>query len=198
MNVFYPAQSMVIKKQIHVLTDDTLPENSNDFQLPTLNEAQFLDKHSQNAQSQNMHNQDAQNQDTQNQDTQNPIITATPNIIMRHLDKNLSLLLDADNQLNDIQALLNHIHHCIVYVKDFKDGRIFSLIRQIHQSDHRTKIWICGQYSADQVAYLSKIGVSAFVADDDKLTTIQKTIDDLQTASHGASANELPMFRQFA
>lgn len=178
MNIYYPKSNLVSTRQFYVLChEDDSGQNFEGINLPTLTEAQFLNN-------------------DYNTDSENPaIVTAAPKMAMRHRDENLNLLLTADDEFDDIKPLLNHIHHIVVYVTDFKDGRIFSLIRQIHQSDFESEIWVCGQYGSDQVAYLSKIGVSAFVADSDKLSIIQKTIHDLQTASDGVSVGALPMFR---
>lgn len=178
MNIFYPKTKLVSTGQFYVLHNEEAP--AQDFEginLPTLTEVQFANN-------------------DYNTDSENPtIVTAAPTMAARHRDEDINLLLTADDEFDDIKALLAHIHRIVIYVTDFKDGRIFSLIRQINQSKVESEIWVCGQYGVDQVAYLSKIGVSAFVADSDKLSVIQQTIDDLQTASDGVSVSALPMFR---
>lgn len=107
------------------------------------------------------------------------------------------LLLTADSTTEEVQSVLDTapITVFVVYVADFKDGRVFSLVRQLNKLCEQAKIIIAGEFGLDQASYFYKSGANAFVVPVDKVATLKSTLSDLQTAHTGTSANALPMFR---
>lgn len=107
------------------------------------------------------------------------------------------LLLTADDSVACVQAVLDvaNLKNVVMYVQDFKDGRVFSLIRQIRQINLQANIIIAGEYGLDQSSYFVKAGASGFLVSDDKIQTLKHTLGDLKTAQSPKSLQALPMFR---
>ncbi|UNU74209.1 DUF934 domain-containing protein [Moraxella nasovis] len=111
--------------------------------------------------------------------------------------ENLGLFLTADTTFEKLQDLIINGDNTplIFYIKQFTDGRVFSLIRHCRQKGYQGQIIIIGQFAADQAGYFVKSGASGFVVADGQADTLTLTLKDLQTAHVGLSANQLPMFR---
>lgn len=115
--------------------------------------------------------------------------------------KSQSVLLTADTTADELDLLIkNHlleIKSVYFYVADFKDGRVFSLIKYLRNQgyDKQNAIYVCGEFGLDQANYFVKSGANGFVVSDDKVATLKHTLTDLQTGHFGQSANSLPMFR---
>ncbi|MDO4441190.1 MAG: DUF934 domain-containing protein [Moraxella sp.] len=107
------------------------------------------------------------------------------------------LLLTADNTIDEIKDVLDEalINLFVVHVSDFKDGRVFSLVRQLRQLSEQAEIVIAGEFGLDQAAYFHKSGANAFAVAPERVDTLKNTLDDLKTAHAGTSASALPMFR---
>lgn len=110
-------------------------------------------------------------------------------------DNSQSVLLSADNHLSDLDNLPKSVQTVIFYVADFKDGRVFSLVRHLKQTGFKGDIWIAGEFSLDQSGYFYKSGATGFIVQDNQLATLKNTLADLKTAHFGQSVNSLPMFR---
>ncbi|MDO5650508.1 MAG: DUF934 domain-containing protein [Moraxella sp.] len=102
------------------------------------------------------------------------------------------LLLTADDIGRHLE--LSHLNGIVIYITDFKDGRVFSLVRHIRQVSD-VNIIIAGEFGIDQAAYFYKSGANGFIIDDNQIETIKNTLNDLKTAHFGQSASSLPMFR---
>ncbi|WFF39383.1 DUF934 domain-containing protein [Moraxella nasibovis] len=107
------------------------------------------------------------------------------------------LLLTADSTVSEVQAVLDQalVNLFVIYVADFKDGRVFSLVRQLRKISEQAEIIIAGEFGVDQAAYFYKSGANGFAVSSDKVVTLKSTLDDLKTAHAGTSAGALPMFR---
>ncbi|WP_323842695.1 DUF934 domain-containing protein [Moraxella sp. Pampa] len=106
------------------------------------------------------------------------------------------LLLTANDTIETVKAVLNQtsIKLFVVYVLDFKDGRVFSLVRQLRQLDTQARIIVAGEFGLDQASYFYKSGADGFVVSPERITLLKSTLNDLKTAHAGTSANALPMF----
>ncbi|MBE9578644.1 MULTISPECIES: DUF934 domain-containing protein [Moraxella] len=112
-----------------------------------------------------------------------------------HLDYHILLTAD-DNEHELAQSLdINTLKNILIYVKDFKDGRVFSLIRQLRKINDHATIIVGGAFGLDQSSYFVKSGANGFIVDDDKVDTLILTLNDLKTAQSRQSVNALPMFR---
>lgn len=110
-----------------------------------------------------------------------------------HLDYHILLTAD-DNEL--AQSLdINTLKNILIYVKNFKDGRVFSLIRQLRKINTHAMIIVGGAFGLDQSSYFAKSGVNGFIVNDNKVDTLILTLNDLKTAQSRQSVNALPMFR---
>lgn len=109
-------------------------------------------------------------------------------------DNSLSVLLTADNSMADLDNLPKSVQTVIFYVADFKDGRVFSLVRHLKKT-FVGDIWIAGEFSLDQSGYFYKSGATGFIVQDNQLMTLNNTLADLKTAHFGQSVSSLPMFR---
>lgn len=111
--------------------------------------------------------------------------------------ENSYLLLTADDNEDELSQILDikRIQNILVYVKDFKDGRVFSLIRQIRKTNETADIIVSGKFGLDQSNYFVKSGANAFIVADDKIETLIRTLNDLSTAQSRQSVSSLPMFR---
>lgn len=107
------------------------------------------------------------------------------------------LLLTADNAIDEVKEVLEEalVNLFVVYVSDFKDGRVFSLVRQLRQLSEQAEIVIAGEFGLDQAAYFYKSGANAFAVASERISTLKNTLNDLKTAHAGISAGALPMFR---
>lgn len=105
----------------------------------------------------------------------------------------------ADSTPSDIDRWLKergeNLQAVLFNVADFKDGRIFSLIKHLRHQGYQSDIYVGGDFALDQANYFIKSGITGFIVADDKLTTLKQTLSDLQTGHLGSSANALPMFR---
>lgn len=106
------------------------------------------------------------------------------------------LLLTADDNEDELAEHLDikKLTNILIYVKDFKDGRVFSLIRQIRQVNTSATIIVSGEFGLDQSSYFVKSGATGFVVDDDKVDTLKHTLSDLKSAYNGQSVRALPIF----
>lgn len=112
-----------------------------------------------------------------------------------HLDYHVLLTVD-DNENELAQVLdISLLKNILIYVKDFKDGRVFSLIRQIRKINNHAMIIVVGAFGLDQSSYFIKLGANGFIVNDDKVDTLILTLNDLKTAQSRLSVNALPMFR---
>lgn len=112
-----------------------------------------------------------------------------------HLDYHLFLTAD-DNDNELAQSLdINTLKNILIYVKDFKDGRVFSLIRQLRKINDHAMIIVGGAFGLDQSSYFVKSGANGFIVNDNKVGTLILTLNDLKTAQSRQSVNALPMFR---
>ena len=109
-------------------------------------------------------------------------------------DNSSSVLLTADNHLSDLDNLPKSVQTVVFYVADFKDGRVFSLVRHLKKT-FVGDIWIAGEFSLDQSGYFYKSGATGFIVQDNQLATLKNTLADLKTAHFGQSVSSLPMFR---
>ncbi|AKG19781.1 hypothetical protein AAX09_05495 [Moraxella bovoculi] len=107
------------------------------------------------------------------------------------------LLVTADNTIKEIESVLDEalINLFVVYVADFKDGRVFSLVRQLRQLREHAEIIIAGEFGLDQASYFYKSGANAFAVRPELVTTLKTTLHDLKTAHAGTASDALPMFR---
>lgn len=107
------------------------------------------------------------------------------------------LLVTADNTIKEIESVLDEalINLFVVHVADFKDGRVFSLVRQLRQLREHAEIIIAGEFGLDQASYFYKSGANAFAVRPELVTTLKTTLHDLKTAHAGTTADALPMFR---
>ncbi len=125
-------------------------------------------------------------------------ITLLLDDLEQHKDKkDVFLLLTADDSKDNIYANSNlkQAKNIFFYVRDFKDGRVFSLIRQIRKINQSADILVGGEFGLDQASYYHSLGASGFVVDDDKVDILLHTLTDLKSAQQGISAHSLPMFR---
>ncbi|MCL1623467.1 DUF934 domain-containing protein [Moraxella sp. Tifton1] len=107
-----------------------------------------------------------------------------------------NILLTADNTTDEIDELLKKpIDKAVFFVKDFKDGRTFSLIRYLINKGFDKEIYLLGNYGLDQANYYLKSGATGFFVKDEQLDTLLKTLSDLKSGHFGQSAKALPMFQ---
>lgn len=118
------------------------------------------------------------------------------------IDKTLlahqAVLLTADNTPDDIDVLKPYfatLQAVYFYVADFKDGRVFSLVKHLRNQGFDADIYIAGEFGLDQANYFVKSGASGFIVNDDKIDTLKHTLKDLKSAHFGQSVSALPMFR---
>lgn len=111
--------------------------------------------------------------------------------------ENVFLLLTADDSFENIKKKgdITHVNNFLIYVKDFKDGRTFSLIRQIRKENQSAQIFVGGLFGLDQANYYTKSGATGFFVQDEQLQTILKTLKDLKSGHSGQSVGVLPMFQ---
>lgn len=107
------------------------------------------------------------------------------------------LWLTADDGIEELGvALGQHTPSVIVvYVADFKDGRVFSLVRQSRHLGFDGEILVIGEFGLDQASYFKNSGVTGFLVHQERLDTLTKTLNDLASAHKGISAGALPLFR---
>ena len=107
-----------------------------------------------------------------------------------------NILLTADNTPDEIDELVKKsLDKAIFFVKDFKDGRTFSLIRYLRNKGFDKEIYVLGNYGLDQANYYLKSGATGFFVKDEQLDTLLKTLNDLKSGHFGNSVNKLPMFQ---
>ncbi|MDO4427174.1 MAG: DUF934 domain-containing protein [Moraxella sp.] len=108
----------------------------------------------------------------------------------------VSLLLTADDTADELSAIIakQPIANVVIYVADFKDGRVFSLVRGLRLAGFAQDILVAGKFGFDQASYFYKSGVSGFVIAEDKLELLSHTLGDLKTAYEGRSVKRLPLF----
>lgn len=107
-----------------------------------------------------------------------------------------SVLFTADNTPDEIDELVQKpIESLVFFVKDFKDGRTFSLIRYLRNKGFDKEIYVLGNYGLDQANYYLKSGASGFFVKEEQLDTLLKTLEDLKSGHFGQSVAGLPMFQ---
>lgn len=108
----------------------------------------------------------------------------------------VSLLLTADSTVDELCAIIakQPIANAVVYVADFKDGRVFSLVRGLRLAGFAQDILIAGKFGFDQASYFYKSGASGFVIAEEKFELLSHTLGDLKSAYEGRSVSRLPLF----
>lgn len=107
----------------------------------------------------------------------------------------VSAALNADTTPDEIEAIVAALPKSLLfYLADFKDGRVFSLIRHARHKGYIGEIIVAGEFALDQANYFVKSGADAFVVADDQVATLSKTLTDLATGYNGESVNRLPLF----
>lgn len=110
-------------------------------------------------------------------------------------EEELAAALTADTTPDEIEAIVAAAPKSLLfYLADFKDGRVFSLIRHARHKGYTGEIIVAGEFALDQANYFVKSGADAFVVADDQVTTLNKTLTDLATGYNGESVNRLPLF----
>lgn len=107
------------------------------------------------------------------------------------------IILMADNSLDELDNFLlsKEIDRAVFFVKDFKDGRTFSLIRYLRNKGFDKEIYVLGNYGLDQANYYIKSGATGFFIKEEQLETLLKTLEDLKSGHFGNSVNQLPIFQ---
>ncbi len=101
---------------------------------------------------------------------------------------------------DDASALLPQLHRIAVVAIDFTafmDGRGFSQARYLREAGFKGEIRATGDYIRDQLFYLSKVGVDAFVlpkdADPDDW---RRALTDISESYQSNADQPLPLFRR--
>ena len=131
-----------------------------------------------------------------NHQTENAIHLALFDEFDNFANQTNNILLTADNTPDEIDELVKKsVEKSVFFVKDFKDGRTFSLIRYFRNKGFTGEIYLLGNYGLDQANYYLKSGATGFIVKDEQLETIVKTLNDLKSGHFGQSAKTLPMFQ---
>ncbi|WP_294035411.1 DUF934 domain-containing protein [uncultured Moraxella sp.] len=110
-------------------------------------------------------------------------------------EEELAAALTADTTPDEIDSAVADTPSSLLFnLADFKDGRVFSLIRHARHKGYTGEIIIAGEFALDQANYFVKSGATAFVVADEKVATLTKTLSDLATGYNGESVNRLPLF----
>lgn len=106
-------------------------------------------------------------------------------------------ILNADSTTNQIADTLKNKPEVLVFdVRDFRDGRVFSLVRHARHLGFDGEIYVQGSFALDQANYFVKSGVDAFLVEENCVPTLQKTLQDLASAYDGCLIGRLPLFSE--
>lgn len=110
-------------------------------------------------------------------------------------EEELAAALTADTTPDEIESAVADAPNSLLFnLADFKDGRVFSLIRHARHKGYTGEIIVAGEFALDQANYFVKSGADAFVVADEQVATLNKTLTDLATGYNGESVNRLPLF----
>ncbi len=110
-------------------------------------------------------------------------------------EEELAAALTADTTPDEIESAVADTPSSLLFnLADFKDGRVFSLIRHARHKGFAGEITVTGEFALDQANYFVKSGATAFVVADEQVATLTKTLSDLATGYNGESVNRLPLF----
>ncbi|USZ15053.1 DUF934 domain-containing protein [Moraxella sp. FZLJ2107] len=110
-------------------------------------------------------------------------------------EEELVAALSADTTPDEIESAVQAAPASLLFnLADFKDGRVFSLIRHARHKGFAGEIIVAGDFALDQANYFVKSGATAFLVEEAKLATLTKTLQDLATGYDGETISRLPLF----
>ncbi len=113
-------------------------------------------------------------------------------------DEKIGVRLSAED---DVEALAPHIEHLALvelYFEKFADGRSFSQARYLRDAlEYKQEIRANGDFMLDQIFYLSRCGVDAFLLPEGaRLETAQKNLHVFSEKYQAAHDEAQPLFRR--
>ena len=109
----------------------------------------------------------------------------------------LGVQLNGDDDISDLAKWLPQLSLIAIEFPVFRDGRGFSLARQIRRLGYQGELRAVGHFGRDQLGYLVRCGFNAFDLIDEKYSEdLLKSFDEISCHYQGSADDPRPIYRQ--
>ncbi len=110
---------------------------------------------------------------------------------------NIGVKLNSDSNIDGLISWLPKVSLIAIDFPVFRDGRGFSLARQIRRLGYQGELRAIGQFARDQLGYLERCGFNAFdFAGDLPSEALLGAFDEISVRYQGAADDPRPIYRQ--
>lgn len=109
----------------------------------------------------------------------------------------MGIQLNGDDDIGDLATWLPQLSLIAIEFPVFRDGRGFSLARQIRRLGYQGELRAVGHFGRDQLGYLERCGFNAFdLAEEKHSDDVFKAFDEISYHYQGAADDPRPLYRQ--
>lgn len=124
-------------------------------------------------------------------------LTLVEGIDLNRKIKQLGLFLESDVEISEVLPWLPKARLIAINFTTFRDGRGFSLARQIRRLGYAGELRAVGYFARDQLAYLERCGFNAFdISGAQEADELIKAFTEITVRYQGSADDPRPLYRQ--